>query len=217
MALKSSKLARHETTIESTDSSRELPKPLDLAQLCIYGLSILSMGIFLFLPFFNLLHPSPWQQQMGTIHGFASILATVVTVYTGHLAFPLLRGSSKILSQVRTLAFWSTLLAFGGIVTGNWVYMRYSADAKFGGAKALLKENSPLVPYILSSYHRFSSLFILPLGVACTWILWRYGDAILEKQHRGLQSAICIALMGIMFFSMSGFVTGLAISKIQPL
>jgi hypothetical protein len=196
---------------------REFPKQLDLAQVCIYGLSILSVGIFLFLPFFNLLHPSPWQRQMGTIHGFGSILSTVVAVYTGHLAFPLLRGANKVLPQVRTLAFWTTLLTFVGIVTGNWVYMRYCADAEFGGAKAWLKENSPLVPYVLSSYHRFSSLFILPLGIACTWILWRYGDEILDKKHRVVLSATCVALMGIMFFSMSGLVTGLAISKIRAL
>ncbi len=202
---------------ESPALTRELPKQLDLAQVCIYGLSILSVGLFLFLPFFNLLHPSPWQRQMGTIHGFGSILSTVVAVYTGHLAFPLLRGANKVLPQVRTLAFWTTTLAFIGIVTGNWVYMRYSASAEYGGAKAWLKENSPLVPYVLSSYHRFSSLFILPLGMACTWILWRYGDAILEKQHRAVLSAVCVALMGIMFFSMSGLVTGLAISKIHSL
>jgi hypothetical protein len=202
---------------ESPALTRELPKQLDLAQVCIYGLSILSVGLFLFLPFFNLLHPSPWQRQMGTIHGFGSMLSTVVAVYTGHLAFPLLRGANKVLPQVRTLAFWTTILAFIGIATGNWVYMRYSASAEYGGAKAWLKENSPLVPYVLSSYHRFSSLFILPLGMACTWILWRYGDAILEKQHRAVLSAVCVALMGIMFFSMSGLVTGLAISKIHSL
>ncbi|MBD2101267.1 hypothetical protein [Leptolyngbya sp. FACHB-261] len=34
------------------------PKPLDLAQVCVYELSISSAGLFLFLPFFNLLHPS---------------------------------------------------------------------------------------------------------------------------------------------------------------
>ncbi len=207
----------HKSPQESIVLVRELPKQLDLAQVCIYGLSILSVGIFLFLPFFNLLHPSPWQRQMGTIHGFGSILSTVVAVYTGHLAFPLLRGASKILPQVRTLTFWNTSLAFVGIATGNWVYMRYSASGEFGGAKAWLKENSPLVPYVLSSYHRFSSLFILPLGIACTWVLWRYGDAILDKQYRSVLSATCIALMGIMFLAMSGLVTGLAISKIHPL
>ncbi len=201
----------------SAPIDREFPKQLDLARVFVYGLSILSVGIFLFLPFFNLLHPSPWQQLMGTIHGFCSILATVTAVYTGHLAFPLLRGANKILPQVRTLAFWTTFLAFSGIVSGNWVYMRYSASAESGGAKAWLKENSPLVPYVLSSYHRFSSLFLLPLGLACTWTLWRYGDAILDKQYRVVLSAVCVALMGMMFFSMSGFVTGLAISKIHQL
>jgi hypothetical protein len=207
------------SSIESPPTAicRELPKQLDLAQVCIYGLSILSAGIFLFLPFFNLLHTSPWQRSMGVIHGFGSLLATVVAVYTGHLAFPLLRGSAKILPQVRTLTFWATSIAFLAIASGNWAYMRYRADAEFGGARAWLKENSPLAQYILMEYHEFSVLFTLPIGAACTWILWTYGDAILEKQHRAVLSATCVALMGMMFFAMGGLVTGLGIAKIHAL
>ena len=199
------------------DTSRELPRQLDLAQVCIYGLSLLSAGIFLFMPFFNLLNPSPWQRSIGAIHGFGSLLATVVAVYTGHLAFPLLRGSSKILPQVRTLTFWMTSVVFLAIASGNWGYMRYRADAEFGGARAWLKEHSPLAQYVLMEYHEFSVLFTLPLGVACTWILWSYGDAILEKQNRAVLSATCVALMGIMFFAMGGLVTGLGIAKIHAL
>jgi len=40
--------------------TRDFPKQLDLAKVCIYGLSILSASLFLFLPFINLLHPSPF-------------------------------------------------------------------------------------------------------------------------------------------------------------
>ncbi|WP_295615665.1 hypothetical protein [Chamaesiphon sp. GL140_3_metabinner_50] len=48
--------------LTETSPDREFPKQLDLAQVCIYRSSILSAGVFLFLPFFNLLHPSPWQR-----------------------------------------------------------------------------------------------------------------------------------------------------------
>ena len=120
-------------------NSHEFPKQLDIAKVAVYGLSILSAAMFMFLPFFNLLHPSPWQRWMGTIHGFGALLATVVAVYTGHLAFPLLRGASKILPQMRTLTFWSTVISFLGIATGNLAYMRYRAGLDFGGARAWLK------------------------------------------------------------------------------
>lgn len=131
--------------------SADFPKQLDIAKVCVYGLSILSAGLFLFLPFFNLLHPSPWQRWMGTIHGFGALLTTVVAVYAGHLAFPLLRGVSKILPQMRTLTFWSTCLAFGAIASGNWAYMRYRAGLEFGGARAWLKENSKNLPVLTSN------------------------------------------------------------------
>jgi hypothetical protein len=53
-----------ESAANSTLTPLELPKQLDLAQVCIYGLSILSAGIFLFMPLFNLLNPSPWHRQL---------------------------------------------------------------------------------------------------------------------------------------------------------
>lgn len=204
-----------DSTIDLVPS--EFPKQLDIAQVSVYGLSFLSAGLFLFLPLVNLLHPSPWQRWMGTIHGMGAMLALLVMVYTGHLAFPLLRGAGKILPQMRTLAFWSTLLSFLAIATGNWAYMRYRAGINFGGARALLKENSPLGQYVLMEYHEFSVLFTLPLTVACAWILWNYGDAILEKKNRPVLTATSVALMAIMFFAMGGMVSGLGVAKIQAL
>jgi hypothetical protein len=193
------------------------PKQLDIAQVSVYGLSILSAGMFLMLPFVNLLHPSPWQRSLGTIHGVGSLLAMVVMIYAGHLAFPLLRGSGKVLTQIRTLSFWSSLLSFLAIATGNLAYMRYRADSSFGGARAWLKENSPLGQYVLMEYHEFTVLFTLPLAVACTWIFWKYGDSILEKQNRPVLTIACISLMAMMFFSMGGMITGLGVAKIQAL
>ncbi len=198
-------------------ASSEFPKQLDIAKTCVYGLSILSASLFLFLPFFNLLHPSPWQRWIGTIHGLGALLETVVAVYAGHLAFPLLRGVGKILPQMRTLTFWSTFLAFLAIASGNWAYMRYQAGLEFGGAGAWIKENTPLVHYTIAEYHELSVLFTLPLGTACTWILWQYGDSILEKQNRPVLAITCISLMTMMFFSVGGLLTGLTLAKIHAL
>lgn len=201
----------------SGSTPSQFPRTLDIATVGVYGLALLSAGLFLFLPFANLLHPSPWHRSIGLIHGIGAMLTTVVVAYSGHLAFPLLRGSAKILPQMRTLTFWSTLITALGIATGNLAYMRYRADANLGGARAWLKENSPLIHYVFMEYHEFSVLFTLPLGVACTWILWKYGDSILEKQNRPVLAATCIGLMAMMFFAMGGFVTGLAIAKIHAL
>jgi hypothetical protein len=200
-----------------SEAHPQFPKSLDIAQVSIYGLSLLSIGLFLFLPFVNLLHPSSWQRSVGTIHGVGAMLALVVMTYVGHLAFPLLRGSAKILPQVRTLSFWAAILSFLAIATGNLAYMRYRAGLEYGGARAWLKENSPLGQYVLMEYHEFSVLFTLPLAVAAAWILWRYGDSILEKQHRPVLTATCLALMGLMFFSIGGMVSGLGVAKIHAL
>lgn len=207
------------TTLDKQDNPAEpaFPKTLDIATVSVYGLAILSSGIFLFLPLVNLLHPSPWQRSIGMIHGIGAMLATIVTAYAGHLAFPLLRGSAKVLPQMRTLAFWSAIVTSLAIATGNLGYMRYRADAAYGGARAWLKSNSPLTQYIFMEYHEFTVLFTLPLAIGCTYVLWTYGDRILEKVYRPVLAATSIAMMGMMFFAMGGFVTGLAIAKVHAL
>jgi hypothetical protein len=209
----------HHTKTKPTPPSptADFPRPLDIATVSTYGLAILSAGLFLFLPLVNLLHPSPWQRSIGTIHSSGAMMMTIVTVYTGHLAFPLLRGSAKILPQVRTLTFWSTVITAIALLTGNLAFMRYRAAIEYGGARAWIEANTPLVQYICSEFHEFSTLFTLPLGVACTWILWYYGDSILEQKNRPVLTATCVALMGMMFFAMGGLVSGLAIAKVHAL
>jgi hypothetical protein len=210
-------MQQSELEVPKSITASEFPRSLDIATASVYGLAILSAGLFLFLPFVNLLHHSPWQRSLGFIHGCGAMLATVVIAYAGHMAFPLLRGSAKVLPQMRTLTFWSSVVAFLAIATGNLGYMRYRADLTYGGARAWLKENSPLVQYVFMEYHEFSVLFTLPLGVACAWILWCYGDSILEKQNRPVLAATAVALMAMMFFAMGGFVTGLGIAKVHAL
>ncbi|MEG4518234.1 MULTISPECIES: hypothetical protein [unclassified Microcoleus] len=99
-------MVQHSTQDSTTDLvPSEFPKQLDIAQVSVYGLSFLSAGLFLFLPLVNLLHPSPWQRWMGTIHGMGAMWALVVMVYTGHLTFPLWQVADKTLPQMGTLAF----------------------------------------------------------------------------------------------------------------
>lgn len=193
----------------------KIPRQMDIATVCVYGLSILSAGLFLFIPVVNLLNPSPWQRYMGAIHGFAALIAVTVIAYVGHLAFPLLRGVGKILPQMRTLTFWSACVSFLAIASGNWVYMRYRAPD--GGARAWLRENSPLVHYLFMEYHEFTVLFTLPLSVACAWILWKYGDSILDKENRPVLTTTCIALMAMMFFALGGLVSGLNVARVHTL
>ncbi len=121
----------------------EFLKQLDVA-IAINRLNLLSVGMFLFFPLFNLLHLIPCHQWMRTIHSFAALRARVVAVYIGHLVFPLLQGVSKMLPQIHTLTFWSTIVTFLGIATGNLAYMHYIADFHLSGVQAWLKENSPI-------------------------------------------------------------------------
>lgn len=208
-------LTNDSQNLTHNESQTKFPRQTDIATICIYGLSLLSASLFLFIPVVNLLNPSPWQRYMGAIHGFASLFAVVIIAYVGHLAFPLLRGSSKILPQARVLSFWGAILAFGAIASGNWGYMRYRAPD--GGASAWIKTHTPLVHYLFMEYHEFTVLFTLPLMVACAWIFWRYGESLMKKENRPILTATSLGMMAVMFFAIGGMVTGLNVARIHTL
>jgi hypothetical protein len=58
---------------DASSTTQEFPRSLDIATVSVYGLAILSVGLFLFLPLVNLLHISPWQRSLGTMHGCGAI------------------------------------------------------------------------------------------------------------------------------------------------
>ena len=93
--------------------------------------------------------------------------------------------------------------------------MRYRAPEN--GARAWLAINTPLIHYLFMEYHEFTVLFTLPLGVACTWTLWRYGDDILLPKNKPVLTATCLALMAMMFFAMGGFVSGMNVARMHSL
>ncbi|MCA1991953.1 MAG: hypothetical protein LDL41_07890 [Coleofasciculus sp. S288] len=192
-----------------------VPRSLETAKLSAYGLSALAVGAFLLLPLVNLFHPSPWQRTLGFVHGMAAMLAVIVITYAGHLAFPLLRGAQLVLPKTQKLAFAASVLAFISVATGNAAYARYRAP--LNGARAFLTEHSPLVHWVYMEAHEFMVLFTVPLGVAVSWILWRYYDAIFTPQNRPVLAATSIALMAMMLYGIIGFVTGLSIAKVHAL
>ncbi len=86
-------MVQHSTEDSTTDLvPSEFPKQLDIAQVSVCGLRLLSAGLFQFLPLVNLLHPNPWQRWIGNIHGMGAMCSLLVMVSTGHLAFPLAAG-----------------------------------------------------------------------------------------------------------------------------
>jgi hypothetical protein len=198
-----------------TTGEANFPRPLETARLSAYGLSILVIVVLLLLPFVNLLHPSPWQRSLGFWHGMISMLAVMLISYVGHLAFPLLRGSQSVLPKAQELAIASSVFALISVITGNAAFARYRDP--INGARAFFKENTPLVHWVYAESHEFMVLFTVPLGVAVSWILWRYGEEIFTSANRPVLAATSIALMAMMLFGIVGFVTGISMAKVHAL
>ncbi|WP_445250485.1 hypothetical protein [Microcoleus sp. OTE_8_concoct_300] len=79
-------MVQHSTEDSTTDVvPSEFPKQLDIAQVSVYGLSFFSAGLFQFLPLVNLLHPSPWQRWIRTIHGMGAMYALLYRSFDSFL------------------------------------------------------------------------------------------------------------------------------------
>ena len=75
-------MVQHSTEDSTTDVvPSEFPKQLDIVQVSVCGLSFLSAGLFQFLPLVNLLHPSPWQRWIRTIHRMGAMCALLVSEF----------------------------------------------------------------------------------------------------------------------------------------
>ena len=68
---------------------------------------------------------------------------------------------------------------------------------------------------VFFEFKEFTALFTLPLSVAATFILWRYGRQILERNWTRTSVAILIALH--FFYFMLAFGLGAAVTKLKSI
>jgi hypothetical protein len=113
----------------------------------------------------------------------------------------------------QSLRYWTltaTVLNFLGVVSGNWMYMRYRGE---GGAKDWILAHTPTFHNVMMEFKEFISLFPFPLMLAVTFMLFYYGDAIAEQ--REVLNFIGILILIAWLFLLLGFVAGLTLAKLH--
>jgi hypothetical protein len=74
-------------------------------------------------------------------------------------------------------------------------------------------ENSPEIHEIFFEFKEFIALFPLPLAVATTYIIWRYGDRLIED--KSLRSWVGIVIAVAWGGLMIAYVLGAGITKLR--
>jgi hypothetical protein len=153
--------------------------------------------------------PTDYRWQAG-LHGLSSIASVVVGTLLTHRAYPLIRGVRVDFRNLRRWALGSTTLNFLGVVSGNWIYMRYRGQ---DGPRDWILANVPTFHNVLMEFKEFVSLFPFPLMVAVSFILVYYGDRIYLR--RDLTQFVAVGILVSWLFLMLGFVAGLVLAKLR--
>ena len=147
---------------------------------------------------------------IGATHGLLATLGVVVGTVASYLGYRLFTGKIKAFGDLKILAAVSTLIAAATVVFGNWIYIAYRAP---GGPRAFFMENNPEIHEVFFEFKEFIALFPIPLAVATTYVIWRYGDQLIE--NKALRSWVGIAFAVAWAGLMIAYLLGAGITKLR--
>ena len=116
---------------------------------------------------------------ISATHGLLATLGVVVGTTASYLGYRLFTGKIRAFSDLKILSVVSTFIAAATIIFGNWIYIAYRAP---GGPRAFFLQNNPEIHEVFFEFKEFIALFPLPLAVAATYVIWRYGDRLVENK-----------------------------------
>lgn len=116
---------------------------------------------------------------ISATHGLLATLGVIVGTVTSYLGYRLFTGKIKAFSDLKILSVISTFVAAATIVFGNWIYIAYRAP---GGPRAFFMKENPAIHAVFFEFKEFIALFPLPLAVAATFVIWKYGDELIENK-----------------------------------
>ncbi len=128
---------------------------------------------------------------VSAAHGLFATLGVLVGTIASYLGWRLFTGKIKAFSDLKTLSAISTFIATATIVFGNWIYIAYRASE---GPRAFFLKNNPEIHEIFFEFKEFIALFPLPLAVATTYVIWRYGDQLIENKPLRTWVGVVIAV-----------------------
>lgn len=173
-------------------------------------MSFIATGILLVsAPANQLLGDSAYSIR-SAFHGlFAGIFMVTITIGLFQ-AFRLWAGTIVHVRQLEIGSIVSTAACFLTILFGNWVYIPYRAG---DGPRSYFLQTVPEIHKIFFEFKEFTALFTLPLLVAATYIICRYGSRIISNKF--LRETVSLLLVLAFFYFTIAFGLGAAITKLK--
>lgn len=147
-----------------------------------------------------------------SLHGMGALLFSVGATMSLYLGWRLFQGKIKAFKDLQLLTSVTAVLALATIVFGLWIYIYYRQPA---GAREYFLENNPAVHKIFFEFKEYMAVFTLPLFVASSFALWKFGPSLVGDAAKRRIVAVAIALGWV--FLMIAYILGAAITKLRPI
>jgi hypothetical protein len=148
----------------------------------------------------------------AAFHGMAAFLYLFVGTIGLYLGWRLLTGHIRAFADLQLLSVVAATLSFIAIVFGNWLYIFYRAKTP-DSPRSYFVKNMPDIHGIFFEFKEFGALFTLPLMVCAAFILWRYGNQVLDRPW--LRYIVAIVLGLGFFYLVVAFGLGAAVTKLK--
>ena len=148
----------------------------------------------------------------AAFHGMAAFLYLFVGTIGLYLGWRLLTGHIRAFADLQLLSVVAATLSLIAIVFGNWLYIFYRAKSPDSPRSYFIK-NMPDIHAIFFEFKEFGALFTLPLMVCAAFILWRYGNQVLDRPW--LRYTVAIVLGLGFFYLVVAFGLGAAVTKLK--
>ena len=148
----------------------------------------------------------------AAFHGMAAFLYLFVGTIGLYLGWRLLTGHIRAFADLQLLSVVAATLSFIAIVFGNWLYIFYRAKSP-DSPRSYFVKNMPDIHAIFFEFKEFGALFTLPLMVCAAFILWRYGNQVLDRPW--LRYTVAIVLGLGFFYLVVAFGLGAAVTKLK--
>ncbi|MGQ0798361.1 MAG: hypothetical protein ACT4OI_10950 [Methanobacteriota archaeon] len=149
-------------------------------------------------------------QLISAFHGLGATMLLLGATIAVYLSWRLFVGEIRAFKDLKWLATFSTFMSAVTISFGTLIYIAYRAQ---GGPRSYFLANLPQIHQIFFEFKEFIALFTLPMFLASTYILWRYGDGLVQDREARAAASLPV-LLGWVFLILA-YVLGAAIPKLR--
>lgn len=185
------------------------PSLATLLILMVGTVAVIGLVAAISAPLSLLVGDTQWH-YISAFHGLGATVFLLGATIAVYLAWRLYIGEIKAFRDLQWLTAFSTVMSAVTIAFGNWIYIWYRGP---GGARSYFAGTLPQIHEIFFEFKEFIALFTLPMMLAATYILWRYGPDIVKNKE--LRAAASIPVLLGWVYLVLAYVLGAAITKLR--